>query len=63
MSGCQAEDACGLPELGFEVRLIQPGILTLVVKEWAGLEHMLWYLIVISDSTKTGCSVCLADPL
>ena len=52
---------CGPPELDFEVRLIGPDILLLVVKEWTGLEHVLRRLIVIS--TMTGCSVCLADPL
>ena len=54
---------CGPQELDFEVRLIRPDILSLVVKdsEWAGLEHVFWRLIVIS--AMTGCGVCLADPL
>ena len=54
---CHAEVVCGPPELGVEVCLIVP----LVVKEWAGLEHAYWRMIVIS--TVTACSVCLPDPL
>ena len=53
----QAVVVCGPPELVFEVCLNGPDILPLVAKEWAGLEHVLWRLIVIS--TMTGCSVCL----
>ena len=60
-SGCQAEVVCGPPELGFEVRPNGPVILPLVVKEWAGLEHVLWRLMIVS--TMTAFKVCLADPL
>ena len=61
LAALQAEVVCGPPELDFEACLVGPDVLPVVVREWAGLEHVLCRLIAIS--TMTGYSVCLADPL